>query len=223
MLMTFSELREKCKRPSGYIITLFITNEVSLVLTWFLRNTRVTPNQLTIASIIAGLLCALFYAHGYFISGSLLLFVSHVLDCADGNLARITGKFSPIGKWLDKIGDRLCEAMILYGVGIYFINQENSEFWMAVAFTDSILLLLYFYIVDIGLSLQISEPVQKIGTLSINGVHIIWGLIDPFIYGFIVLSSIGLVKIQVFLLFFMVLAGLLYQSLKITSISKSWH
>ena len=99
--MTWAELRNKCRRQSDYIITLFITNEVSLVLTWILAKTLITPNQVTCASLLCGLGCSLCYAFGHFFIGSLLLFISHALDCTDGNLARATSRFSPIGKWLD--------------------------------------------------------------------------------------------------------------------------
>lgn len=218
--MNYSDLRKQCKRQSGYIITFFTINEISLFLTWCIRKTRITPNQVTIASIIAGLICAAFYATGHFVSGSLSLFISHLLDCTDGNLARVTGNFSPIGTWLDKIGDRLCEAAILIGVGIYFHRVESNDFWAVIALLEATFLLLYFYIVDLGLSMKITDPSETVGGIKIHGVNMIWGIIDPFIYGFLLFGFFGLMKFQIALLSILITIGIIYQSLKIGFISQ---
>jgi len=215
--MTWVELREKCRRQSDYIITLFVTNEVSLLLTWKLANTRVTPNQVTAASIICGLACAFCYAFGKFFAGSLLLFISHVLDCTDGNLARAKSSFNPIGKWLDMCGDRIAEAMIFTGVAFYFIRTEASVYWVVLSFVDAILLSAYYYVVDIALTTGLSKPVQNIGGLQFKGVKVKWGLLEPVLYGFIVLSTIGLVRVQLILILFLTLSGMAYQVIKMTS------
>jgi len=217
--MNFSELREICKRKSGYIITLFVANELSLILTWYLRKTRISPNQVTIASIFIAICCACSYAAGEFIIGSVFLLISHVLDCTDGNLARVTGSFSNIGKWLDKIGDRFCETIILIGVSVYFLEIDGSKLWFSLSLFNGIFLLYYFYIVDIGLAMGISSPIQNIGRLKINNVSIIWGIVDPFIYGFIIFSSIGLVKVQIVFLSMLILIGIVYQAIKLMFIS----
>jgi len=212
--MTLSEIRATCKRQSDYIITLFITNELSLALTWILAKTRITPNQVTSASILSGFGCALFYSFGHFILGSILLFASHILDCTDGNLARAKSEFSPIGKWLDMAGDRLSNAAIFIGVGFFFIRSEVSEHWILLALGDATFLSIYYYIVDIGLSMGIAKPVQNIGGLSFKGVQVKWGLLEPVIYGFIVLAPLGLVKIQLALVLMISLGGILFQIIK---------
>jgi len=212
--MTWSEVRGACKRQSDYIITLFITNEVSLVLTWLLVKTRITPNQVTTASILSGFGCALAYSFGYFIAGSFLLFVSHILDCTDGNLARAKSEFSPIGKWLDMAGDRLSNAAIFIGASFFFIRSEVSELWVMLALGDAIFLSIYYYIVDIGLSMGIAKPVQNIGGLIFKGVQVKWGLLEPVIYGFIVLAPLGLLKVQLVVIFLISLGGILFQITK---------
>ena len=215
--MTWVELRAACKRQSDYMITLFITNEVSLFLTWILVKTRVSPNQVTAASILFGLGCAICYAFGYFLVGSLFLFISHVLDCTDGNLARAKSLFSPIGKWFDMVGDRIAEAMIFTGIGFYFIRTGASEYWIVISFVDAILLSAYYYMVDIALALGLSKPVQNIGGMKFKGVNVKWGLLEPVLYGFIILSTLGYVKIQLILIFLLSLGGMSYQAFKMIS------
>ncbi len=212
--MTWTEIRAKCRRESDYIITLFITNELSLLLTRGLAATRATPNQVTAASIACAALCGVCYAFGWLLAGSLLLFFSHVLDCTDGNLARVKELFSPLGKWLDMIGDRAGECFIFLGAAVFFISGGESGFWVVSALLDAQLLLLYYYMVDMSLALGISKPKQSLGSLRFKGVHVKWGVMEPVIYGFILLAPLGLIKVQVVLVFCLAVSGLGYQAYK---------
>jgi len=212
--MTWSELRKNCKRQSDYIITLFITNELSLLLTWLLVKTRITPNQVTAASILFGLGCAASFAFGYFLVGSLFLFISHILDCTDGNLARTKSLFSPIGKWLDMTGDRIAEAMIFIGIGFFFIRTEASGYWTLLALGDAILLSTYYYIVDIGLTMGIAKTRQNIGGMKFKDVNVKWGLLEPVLYGFIILAPLGLIKIQLTVVLLLSIFGISFQIVK---------
>ena len=219
--MKWSELRSKCRRKSDYIITLFITNEVSLLLTWMLTKTRVTPNHVTVASMLCGLLCGFCYSLGWFLIGSVLLFLSHVLDCTDGNLSRAKDMFSSLGKWLDVVGDRSREVFVFLGVSLYFFKTDASEVWVFLSLFDGLILLLYFYIVDIGLVLGVSEAEQKLTTVKFKGVKVKWGLLEPAIYGFIVLTPCGLLKAQIVMICILGSAGIVYQAGKAYAFHKT--
>ena len=212
--MTWSELRKVCKRESDYIITLFITNEVSLVLTWILARTKVTPNQVTVASIGMGLVCGLCYALGWFLAGSLLLFFSHVLDCTDGNLARAKQLFSPFGRWLDWVGDRLVEMSAFFGACFWFLRTGASGYWIILAALASLFLLYYYYIVDLGLALGTSKWKQEITKLQLRGVLLKWGIFEPVIYGFVILAPLGLIKVQILIVLLLSILGMAYQTYK---------
>lgn len=212
--MEWTTLRKKCKRQSDYIITLFITNEVSLFITWILVKTRVTPNQVTVASLFCGILCGLFYLSGWFLAGSFFLFMSHVFDCTDGNLARAKEAFSPIGRWLDSIGDKTADVFIFLCISFYFYLNSNESIWIYLTLLDATLLILYYYIVDIALALKISPQNQNITSLSFKGVHVKWGLLEPVIYGFVILAPLGLIKLQLVLLLILIIVGFIYQFYK---------
>jgi len=212
--MKWSELRLKCRRESDYIITLFLTNEVSLLITWGLLKTSVTPNQVTLGSLFCGILCGVFYLSGWFITGSFFLFLSHVLDCTDGNLARAKEIFSPYGRWLDFVCDKTADIIIFLCISLYFYCNQDSTIWIILPILDALLLMLYYYIVDIALSLGISKTKQEIISLKLKGVHVKWGLLEPVIYGFVVLAPLGLIKIQIVLVAILTAAGLFYQAFK---------
>ncbi len=212
--MEYYKLKSKCKREYDYIVTLLITNEISLLLTWMLAKSKVTPNQISITSIISGFICCLCYSAGWFTAGSIFLFISHILDCTDGNLARAKELFSSFGRWLDFISDRLSEIFVFLGVSFYYYNTSETLLWIILPLIDSVFLLFYYYIVDVSLSLGISEKKQKITSLKLKGVYIKWGLFEPVIYGFIVLAPLGLLKFQIICVLFITILGLIYQGIK---------
>lgn len=211
--MKLSELRKKCQRKSDYLITILVTNELSLLLTRLVMNTRMTPNAFTLCSIASGIVCSILYAMGQFQIGSLFLFLSHLFDCTDGNLARAKNEFSLIGKWLDMIGDRLSHSFVFVGVSIYFI-KINAYPWAFTSLLDAIFLLNYYYAVDIGISQELhkikgNDRITKLFTLK--GVPIKIGLYEPVIYGFIFLASLGWVKLQIVFVLIASVIGIVFQ------------
>lgn len=93
-----------------------------------LANTSVTPNQLTTVRLIAGVGAAMAVAHGsieWANFGAVLFILSMLLDRADGDLARMTGRTSPGGHTYDLFADAFCNALIFIGLGI---GLRFSEF-----------------------------------------------------------------------------------------------
>ncbi len=80
-------------RPIGYVIAKALT------------KTGITPNMVTIFSIFVGSgagICFFFpYSLKYALLGIMFLVVANILDCVDGQLARMTGIKSEIGRILD--------------------------------------------------------------------------------------------------------------------------
>jgi phosphatidylglycerophosphate synthase len=90
-----------------------------------LARTPVTPNHLTALRLATGLAAAVFLAMGeeaWRDWGAGLFVVSFLLDRADGSLARMTGKTSPLGHTLDLIGDSVCNTLIFVGLGIGLVD-----------------------------------------------------------------------------------------------------
>jgi archaetidylinositol phosphate synthase len=86
-----------------------------------LLGTRVTPNHLTTARLVTGLVaCALFIVGDYTadICGGVLWVVSAFLDRADGELARIGGATSAWGHAYDYACDTLVNALFFLAIGI---------------------------------------------------------------------------------------------------------
>lgn len=78
----------------------------------------ITPNQISLLSLFAGVLCAISYWYQMFILGSLFLFISAVLDLVDGSVARRTEKETRFGAVFDWIADKYVDALVILGVGL---------------------------------------------------------------------------------------------------------
>lgn len=85
-----------------------------------LLNTRVTPNHLTTLRLLTGLAAAGAFAVGdYFWTcwAGVLFVISAVLDRADGELARLSGRISSGGHWYDLSCDMLVNVVVFIGIG----------------------------------------------------------------------------------------------------------
>jgi len=72
-------------------------------------------NPITVLSlaIILGLASAVFILKGNLIVAAVLLHLRDVCDASDGSLARVTGKVSRIGRFMDSLGDMLVLTCII--------------------------------------------------------------------------------------------------------------
>jgi CDP-diacylglycerol--glycerol-3-phosphate 3-phosphatidyltransferase len=102
-----------------------------------LVRSRVTPNALTASGV---LLCAVASVLVYFEYRNEILFywlgafvfvVGSILDILDGALARLSGKGTPFGAFLDSTTDRMSEGFVLGAIGLVFYRHGNE---VALAF-----------------------------------------------------------------------------------------
>lgn len=111
------------------IIDRYIIRKISGFITWFLVKTPVTPNQITIISLILGIASAAFFSHGahtYTIIAGLFYFISTVFDQCDGEVARHKQMTSDFGKTFDIIVDSIVNATITIGITIAIYKTNGS-------------------------------------------------------------------------------------------------
>jgi phosphatidylglycerophosphate synthase len=115
--------------------TTFAVSPWSKYVAWWASRRRLTPNQVTMASLAVALLaaacCAVGARWGY-VAGAVLLQLSFGLDCADGQLARLTGTFSEFGGWLDAMVDRLKEYAVYAGLAVGSARVGDDVWPLAV-------------------------------------------------------------------------------------------
>ncbi|HEX6141993.1 MAG TPA: CDP-alcohol phosphatidyltransferase family protein [Geminicoccaceae bacterium] len=85
-----------------------------------LRHSPVTPNAVTASSLVVGLGAALAYAAGGWLVhlGALLFMLAFLLDHADGELARMTGRTSLFGHYFDLAAGGMVLIALFIGMGV---------------------------------------------------------------------------------------------------------
>ena len=123
-------------RANDGFFSVFFLRRVSKLLTWAAVKIGATPNQVTIASFAIGLYAAFLFAQGdtwSLIGGAILLQVSIIVDCVDGEIARYTRKFSELGAWLDAITDRVKEYAVFLGLAYGAFVHNGQNLWVLAA------------------------------------------------------------------------------------------
>ncbi len=95
-----------------------------------------SPNSITLASLLIGLVAAGCFALGdrwALILGAVLLQLSLVVDCADGEVARLSGRYSAAGAWLDAATDRVKEYAAYAGLAAGVWTSGGAVWWLAGA------------------------------------------------------------------------------------------
>ncbi|MEI7030159.1 DUF5941 domain-containing protein [Streptomyces pratensis] len=113
-------LRSAVKAHDGFFTTFCVSPYSRYLARWCARR-NLTPNQVTTASLITALIAAGSAAtgtRGGYVAAGLLLLLSFVLDCTDGQLARYSLQYSTMGAWLDATFDRAKEYAYYAGLAL---------------------------------------------------------------------------------------------------------
>ena len=105
----------------------------------FFNRFDIHPNTVTIWSMIIGALSCVFFAHGcFYYEGTMglvynliaivLLCIADILDCTDGQLARMSGKKSRLGRILDGVAGFTWFTPIYLALVWRFYHHHDIEF-----------------------------------------------------------------------------------------------
>jgi hypothetical protein len=117
-------------RPVGFVLAKLFT------------HTAITPNGVTILSMLSGIAAGLFYSAGETnktIIAGILLLMANLLDCTDGQLARLKGIPSKFGRILDGFADYTTGVATFIGITIGYSGQFFTvPIWWGLAIIASI-------------------------------------------------------------------------------------
>jgi len=91
---------------------------------------HISPNVLTVSSMIPTALVTYYLAHGRLTLAGLWIIAAGFFDVIDGAVARAMGKMSPFGAVLDSVTDRASDAFIYVGAVLYFYRVEEPLYVM---------------------------------------------------------------------------------------------
>ena len=116
----------------------------------FLYPLPITPTHITIISLIAGLVSVRFYmidTSAGLMWGALFLYLKIFLDNVDGNLARVRGETSRLGRFLDSLTDFMVGFLVYLVLSLRLVDEtNNSLYWClgGLAFLSCLMQCSYF-------------------------------------------------------------------------------
>ena len=114
------QIQRKLKRPRDGLVARLLNRQLSMPLSrWLVKNTQITPNQISVGTFALTLVSAALFCFGpgvfSVIAGLLAQFIS-VVDGCDGEVARLRHMSTAYGAWLDAVLDRLADALLIGGM-----------------------------------------------------------------------------------------------------------
>jgi CDP-L-myo-inositol myo-inositolphosphotransferase len=134
--MLLTSLRKQSDGP----IMRFVNRPISTRITRYLYKSSLTPNQISLISLLFAIFGACFFLLGGYINlvfGAFLAQTSSVIDGIDGEIARLKFQETKFGIWFDAVLDRYSDAFLLFSLTIYVylhLPQINVIFVTLIGF-----------------------------------------------------------------------------------------
>ena len=160
-------LRRASRSDDGFL-SAFLVRPLSRQVTRQAVRLGLRPAQITAVSLVLGIASALAFAGGttgWRAAGAVLLFCSLVVDCVDGEVARYTRTFSPLGGWLDVASDRVKEYAVYAGLVAGAGHVGDGDGWPAALAAMAVLVVRHF--VDFGFA---ASPATRSSGSAVAGL-----------------------------------------------------
>lgn len=123
----------------------------------FVKIPFITPNVLTLFGFVLNAIVAYLLATQHLVWGGVMMLFAGLFDMLDGALAKITNQVTDFGGFLDSVVDRYSEAVILFGLLLYYYQEPNNK---------GLIEIVLLYTILVG-SMMISYVRSRAGMLGI--------------------------------------------------------
>ena len=134
MLSAVVDAYRRTRKPKDILWNRFVARPLAAAVIVPLARTSITPNQITLATLpvfLAGAAVMAFVPGWHaLLAGVAILELSYVLDCADGQLARLKGISSPVGAHLDFLMDELKAFALVAAVAVRLWWPAHEARWL---------------------------------------------------------------------------------------------
>ena len=152
---SLKELSQICQKPKykeiGNWMVRHILRDAALPVTWLLLHTSITANQVTLISLVVGLIgiaCFAFVSKVGFLIGTLLLQTWYFLDHVDGQIARYRKTASLSGRFFDFITHHIIHGTVFFSLGLYLYFIGGGIYFVVWGFITSIAIAVFNLIND---------------------------------------------------------------------------
>jgi phosphatidylglycerophosphate synthase len=115
-------------KPQGLdgLVSRYLNRPLSRPIARLLAPTPITPNQVTVISLLVAFGAGWLLVAGHNVWAALAIHASSVIDGVDGDLARLTGRGSRFGAVFDAVLDRYADAAIFGGMAWWAYEHESQ-------------------------------------------------------------------------------------------------
>jgi phosphatidylglycerophosphate synthase len=137
MLAAVVDAYRRTQKPNDILWNRFVARPLAALFVVPLARTGITPNQVTFVTLfvfLAGAAVMVFVpGWGALVGSAAIIELSYVLDCADGQLARLKGTSSPIGAHLDFLMDEIKAFALVAAIGVRLWMPAGDTRWLLEA------------------------------------------------------------------------------------------
>ncbi len=131
--LSIADIYRRSVKAEDLRFNRYIARPKAAVLVYVLRRTRITPNQVTLFSLLVAVtgFATLVLCPGRIglIAAAIVLHFAFVLDCVDGQLARIKGLSSSVGAYLDFLVDEIKAVLLIASCSARLALDGKIPFW----------------------------------------------------------------------------------------------
>lgn len=123
------------KNISDSLWTRYILRPVSVPVSWVCLRLGLSANAVSYLSALFCIIGGILFGSGVFlwsVIGALLFNLFAILDCVDGNMARVTNTSGPYGAWADALGGYIAYTVVLISLGVASGPLEVSFFSFSI-------------------------------------------------------------------------------------------
>lgn len=139
----------------------FVTAPLAIGVNYFAVDVKwLTPNRITLLSFVLAIVSVLYIIRGGTVSffiAAILIQLSHVLDCMDGQMARYRKTSSASGSYFDKVTDQIQVTLWFGAVGYAAHAQSHDLLPVFLAFVGVAFYSLRGYAKYVAIQIELSR------------------------------------------------------------------
>jgi CDP-diacylglycerol--glycerol-3-phosphate 3-phosphatidyltransferase len=99
---------------------------IDAIVRWLAMG-HISPNVLTVIGVSLNVGCGLLFGLGWFFWAGIALIVANLFDMLDGQVARLSGRVTRFGGFLDSSLDRLSDMVVFVGLMVFYARDLPSH------------------------------------------------------------------------------------------------
>jgi len=173
----------------------WVIRRISLLITRVVVKINISPNSISIFSIILGMMAGFLFMLGeyiYSIFAIISMFIWFVLDHVDGEVARYKNQKSNLGHYLDKMMHCLVHPLLFLGIGFGLYNKYGSITWLTLGIISAFSLFLIDLVYLNKLETRVYKNLIKDGKKLIPKTNFKFNFLYQFqwVFIFIIIATI---------------------------------